>query len=160
MSLLSDLRSRFSGSTTATTNPDGGDTASEGGGAAPFKGYDRYDAQELFVKLHRYNQAELAEIEEYERANKNRIEVLQKLRYMRGAQPVEGYDAMEAEEVVTMLKTADPETIKRVRDYERKFAHRRPIMEMIAGIQSERRAAGPTEAVPAYQAGGGSHDKL
>jgi hypothetical protein len=159
MSLLSDLRSRFSGSTAPTPGPDAGEAAPKGT-SAPVEGYDRLDAQQLYAKLHRYNQAELAEIEDYERANANRIEVLQKLRYMRGAQPVEGYDAMSVEEVLAMLKTADPLTIKRVRDYERKFAHRRPIVEMIAGIQSERRAAGPTEAPPAYQAGGGSHDRL
>jgi hypothetical protein len=159
MGLLSDLRNRRSGSAPTPADPDSGEPASSAGGQAPVKGYDRLDAQQLYAKLHRYNQAELAEIEEYERANQNRIEVLQKLRYMRGSQPVEGYDDMPTEEIVTMLETADPATVKRVRDYERKFAGRRPIMEMIAGIQADRRAAGPSEPVPAYQAGGGSHPK-
>ena len=33
---------------------------------------------------------------DYEREHQNRLEVMQKLRYMRGAQPLPGYDEMAA----------------------------------------------------------------
>ena len=50
--------------------------------------------------------------------------MLDKLRWMRGSEPMPGYDALSTEEVVTALGEADLKTIKKVRSYERKFANR------------------------------------
>ena len=49
---------------------------------------------------------------------------MDKLRWMRGSEPMPGYDALSVEEIVTALSAADSTTIKKVRSYERKFANR------------------------------------
>jgi hypothetical protein len=41
--------------------------------------------------------------------------VLDKLRYMRGSEPLPGYDALSPEEIATALSGADAETVKAVR---------------------------------------------
>jgi hypothetical protein len=46
--------------------------------------------------------------------------VLDKLRYMRGGEPLPGYDALTTEEIAKALAGAEAETVKAVRDYERK----------------------------------------
>ena len=60
-------------------------------------------------------------METYERAHGNRPAVLEKLRYMRGTEPLPGYDALTPEQIAEALAGADAETVKAVRDYERKF---------------------------------------
>ncbi len=102
------------------------------------KGYDKLDSKQLMPRLHGCSQAELDAVGAYERSHLNRVEVLNKLRYM----------------------SADMPTIKAVRAYERKFAHRPEVVEFVAGLHRERLANTPKKPVPAYQAGGGSHDKL
>ena len=42
-----------------------------------------------------------------------------KLRYMRGSDPLPGYDALSPDEIATALSGAEVETVKAVRDYER-----------------------------------------
>ena len=149
----SDRSSQPAGSTEAGTGLD------EQGGA-PIKGYDRLDVQKLNASLHRYSQAQLTAIEDYERANQDREEVLNKLRFMRGAQPLEGYDDMTPEQIIASLDGADVTTIKNIRDYERKFANRKEVVDAVAAAKSADRAARPVEKPPAYQAGGGSHDSI
>ena len=46
-----------------------------------------------------FSQVELAAIETYERSHRNRPEVLDKLRYMRGSEPLPGYDALSPEQI-------------------------------------------------------------
>jgi len=57
-----------------------------------------------------------------------------KLRYMRGSDPLPGYDALSPDEIATALSGAEAETVKAVRDYERKFACRRQVMEEAARV--------------------------
>jgi hypothetical protein len=117
----------------------------------PFAGYDRLNVRELKRELSDRTQIELEAVESYERSHKDREAVLDKLRYLRGSEPFPGYDAMSAEEVVAALEKADLATIKRVRDYERKFANRRQVVEEVVRVHRERRATEPTIAAPAYQ---------
>ena len=58
------------------------------------------------------------------------------------------------------LGSADITTIKRIRDYERKFANRKEVIDAVTAAAHADRAARPAEKPPAYQAGGGSHDSL
>jgi hypothetical protein len=95
----------------------------------PIPGYDGLDVKKLFARLPELSQVELAAVETYERSHKDRSQVLDKLRYMRGSEPLPGYDALDSEEVVEALTSADTQTVKAVRDYERKFRHRRPVMD-------------------------------
>jgi len=130
------------------------------GNGAPFQGYDKIDSRKLMASFNSYSQAQLDSIDEYERANQNREEVLNKLRFMRGAQPLEGYDDLAAEQVIASLDGADIGTIKRIRDYERKFANRKEVIDAVTAAAHADRLARPVEKPPAYQAGGGSHDSI
>lgn len=77
--------------------------------------------------------------------------MLNKLRYMRGSEPFEGYDALSTEEILASLRNADLATIKGVRGYERKFANRPRVLDEVARVHRERRATQPASAAPAYQ---------
>ena len=106
------------------------DAAADGSSAAddlPLPGYDRLKLGEIIARLPRYTQVELTAVESYERTHANRVDVLNKLRYLRGPEPVAGYDTLEPEEIVAGLRHADEPTLKRVREYERKF-HRRDVV--------------------------------
>jgi hypothetical protein len=95
----------------------------------PFSGYDKLDDKEIGARLSELSQVELAALETYERAHKDRPEVLAKLRYMHTSEPLPGYDALSPEQIVEALADADAETVKAVRDYERKFGNRQQVME-------------------------------
>jgi hypothetical protein len=55
--------------------------------------------------------------------------VLDKFRHMRRSDPLPGYDALSPDEIATALSGADAETVNALRDYKRKFACRRQVME-------------------------------
>ncbi len=117
----------------------------------PFAGYDRLDARQVVEALSEHSQLELEAVESYERSHQNRLPVLDKLRYMRGREPLPGYDALSVEEILTALEEADLATIKKVRGYERKFAHRPDVLEEVARVHHRRQASRPASAAPAYQ---------
>ena len=112
----------------------------------PFDGYDRLNERHVLKTLPDHSQAELAVIEDYERSNKNRDAVLDKLRYMRGRQPMEGYDDLSAEKIVAALEDADLATIKDVRTYERKFANRPDVLAAVARVHHRYRGDNPLAA--------------
>ena len=103
------------------------DGSSAAGDELPLPGYDRLDVDEIVARLPRFSQAELTAVASYESAHGNRVDVLNKLRYLRGPEPVDGYDALEPGQIVAGLRHADNATLKRVREYERKF-HRRDVV--------------------------------
>jgi hypothetical protein len=100
----------------------------------PIPGYDRLDHKQVTEQPSQLSQVELAAVEAYERAHGGRRAVLDKLRYMRGREPLPGYDTLSPEEITGALAGADAGTVKDVRDYERKFAHRRKVMEEAARV--------------------------
>ena len=106
----------------------------------PIPGYDQLDAKEISDQLAQRSQVELASIETYELANANRSAVLHKLRYMRGGEPLPGYDALTTEQIATELAGADARTVRAVRDYERKFQHRRSVLDEALRVLPNSRA--------------------
>ena len=120
----------------------------------PFAGYDRAGEQQLIHGLSEHTQVELEAAESYERSHKQREAVLNKLRYLRGDEPLPGYDALDVEEVVAALEAASPEVIRKVRGYERKFQQRTRVLDEVVRIQHARRAAEPPRVVPGYLPGG------
>jgi len=113
----------------AETTPSSDTATAEG---PPIAGYDGLHEKELIAHFHELSQIELAEIEGYERAHLRRPVVLHKLRYMRGPEPVPGYDALEPNEIVRLLEQADTARIRAIRDYEGKFRGRRQVMNAAA----------------------------
>jgi len=100
--------------------------------AVPIPGYDELDGKQVNERLSQLTQVELAAVETYERAHEDRPVVLDKLRYMQGTEPLPGYDALTPEQIAEALAGADAETVRAVRDYERKFRHRQSVMEAAA----------------------------
>ena len=147
MTIFTTLRNRLS-----TPKASAGDSQGEISGSD----YDRLDARQVVDGLHLRSQVDLEAVESYERSHQNRVAVLDKLRYMRGSEPLPGYDALEMEEVLAVVKDADLPTIKKIRGYERKFANRAAVLELVLEVQHERIAAQPAAVVPAYQSLGGA----
>lgn len=132
MKILNALRARSSGREgTSVPLPEGGDPDDQ---PVPISHYDGQDPKKVNEQLPGLSQVELESVEEHERANKARPEVLAKLHYLRQREPVEGYDAMETTEVVKLLADADAQTVKAVRDYERKFARRNEVLTEAARV--------------------------
>lgn len=100
----------------------------------PFPDYDKLDDKELGARLPELSQVELAAVETYERSHKNRPTVLSKLHYMHTREPLPDYDTLSPEQIIEALAGADAETVKAVRDYERKFANRHQVMKEAARI--------------------------
>lgn len=144
---IRDLFSRVGrGHQTQTADPGHGRGDDE-----PFPGYDRADPKDLIGRLHEHSQAELEEIEAYERSHGNRTRVLNKLHYLRQAEPLPGYDDLSVEEIAAALEEADLVTIKHVRAYERTF-HNRPNVQEAVEVVRRRREEG--DAAPS---GAGYH---
>lgn len=100
--------------------------------------------------LSEHTQVELEAVESYERSHKARQPVFDKLRYLRGPEPLPGYDALGNEEIRAAVETADLATVKRVRAYERKFRNRPGVLEVVDRVRRARRKASPA-SVADYQ---------
>src|SRR4051794_21004443 len=115
-------------------DPGSAEASSADADRLPISGYDRLDDKQVGAQLPQLSQVELAAVETYERSHKERPEVLDKLRYMRTTEPLQGYDALSPEQIATALAGADAQTVKAVRDYERKFGHRKQVMDEAARV--------------------------
>ncbi len=160
MSLRDFMRDRFAqpgagrangsdGGATATAPADA--TAAPADAPVPYEGYESLDDREVVAGLSDHSQVELTAVDAYERSHKDRVPVLNKLRFLRRQEPVPGYDALGVEEIVALTATADVEILDRIRSYERNFANRPKVLEEVIERQRVLRAAKPKEAVPAYQ---------
>jgi hypothetical protein len=137
MSILNFLQKRLSGNDAHI----GGDAKGTGpdDGQLPIPGYDRISNKHLIAELSKHSQAELAAIETYEKSHKNRPPVFNKLRYLRGQEPLHGYDDLSVEEILADLKGADTEKLQKTRLYERKFQHRPDVLDEVATALREHR---------------------
>jgi glucose dehydrogenase len=113
--------------------------------AVPISDYDQLGDKEVGDRLSQLSQVELATVETYERAHRNRPAVLEKLRYMQGTEPLPGYDTLTTEQIAEALAGADAETVKAVRDYERKFQHRQSVLDEAARVLPASRASAGEE---------------
>jgi hypothetical protein len=111
----------------------------------PIPGYDQLKDKQIAGQLSQLSQVELAAVETYERAHAARPVVLDKLRYMRGSEPLPGYDALTSEQINRALAGADAETVKAVRDYERKFQHRQSVLDEAARVLPSSQASAGEE---------------
>jgi hypothetical protein len=107
----------------------------------PIAGYQGLKEKQIADQLSQLSQEELATVETYERAHEDRPVVLDKLRYMRGSEPLPGYDALTSEQIAGELARVDAETVKAVRDYERKFQHRQSVLDEAARVLPDSEAS-------------------
>jgi hypothetical protein len=149
MTFLETLRRRLSPSEPSASGGAAQDAAAEAG--QPFAGYDHLATRKVVGALSDHSQVELEAVEAYERAHKNREPVLDKLRYMRGSEPLPGYDALSVDEIIKALETDDKTTIKRIRAYERKFANRPDVLDAVDRARHRSKANLPAPPAPGYQ---------
>jgi len=97
--------------------------------------YERLAVWKLLRRLPELSQTEMAAVETYERAHGQRVAVLEKLRYLRGDEPLVGYDAMSPDEISAALKDADLASIDRVRFYERRLRNRVGVLADIERVR-------------------------
>jgi ferritin-like metal-binding protein YciE len=95
----------------------------------PIPRYGRLTADEVVAKLPELSQAELAQVETYERRKGKRTTVLARIDTLRGSEPWSGYDGQTVDEIRTRLGTADDPTAKAVREYERAHKDRAGVLE-------------------------------
>jgi hypothetical protein len=138
--ILEAIRQRRSGG-----SEHGTQAASSAGDRLPISDYDQLGEKQVRDHLAQLSQVELAAVETYERAHGSRPVVLDKLRYMRGSEPLPGYDALTPEQIAEALAGADAETIRGVRDYERKFRHRQSVLTEAARILPTSQASAREE---------------
>jgi hypothetical protein len=122
-------------------NPSAADPAGAGATGdteSLIAGYDRLDARRVVAQLPQRSQSELAAIEAHERSHRDRPEVLSKLRYLRGDEPLPGYDTLDPRQISTALDDADLDTAKRVREYERKFKRRSSVLDAVNRARAAR----------------------
>lgn len=110
----------------------------------PIEGYDRLDLVDLFAAFRKSSQTDLTRVEAYERAHQDRRPVLDKLRYLRGREPVAGYDAMAPDEILASLADADIPVLHDARGYETKLRHRPEVLEGLGDLRRARRAGDGT----------------
>jgi hypothetical protein len=137
MTFFNALQKRFSGrdapvAASGATGPDEGE---------PIPGYDRISNKNLIAELSKHSQTELTAIDAYERSHKNRTPVFDKLRYLRGREPFEGYDDLSVKETLARLEGADMPTLQRTRGYERKFQRRPDLLDEVADALHKGRPA-------------------
>jgi len=102
-------------------------------------GYDRLAVRKIIVRLPQLSQKQMAAVESYERAHGQRMVVLEKLRYLRGDEPLPGYDALSADEIAAALRDADLTGLDRVRFYERRLQNRQSVLVEIERLRASLR---------------------
>jgi hypothetical protein len=100
----------------------------------PIDRYDELDGKQLIPQLSHLSQVELAALEAHERSHRERPAVLNRVRWLRGSEPLPGYDALESVEIVRALAGADAATVQAVRSYERHHRDRRDVRAEIARV--------------------------
>src|SRR3954453_2265566 len=90
--------------------------------------YDQLSADEIVRRLPEVSQVDLAKIDAYERRNRNRSTVLDRVDSLRGDEPWPGYDELNASDVVSALSDATDERLESVRTYERSHKDRATVL--------------------------------
>jgi hypothetical protein len=95
---------------------------------APWPDYDALNAGQVVARLSEVPQRELAAVAGYERANRNRRSVLERVDALRADEPWPGYDDEDAEAILRRVRgggrLAGP-----VRDYEARHRRRVAVLE-------------------------------
>jgi hypothetical protein len=95
---------------------------------APWPGYDELNAGQVVARLSELPQRELGAVDAYERANRNRRSVLERLDALTAEEPWPGYDDEEPDAILRRVRRGGP-VASRVRDYEARHRRRVPVLE-------------------------------
>jgi hypothetical protein len=100
----------------------------------PIARFDQLDGKQVIPVLSQLSQVALAAVEAHERSHRDRPVVLNRLRWLRGSEPLPGYDALDSDEIIRALADADAATVKAVRSYERHHRDRREVRAEVARV--------------------------
>jgi hypothetical protein len=139
MTILDRLRNRWSRRETGA--PGSAEAGSADKQRLPIARYDQLERKQVFPQLSQLSQVELATIEAYERSHRARPVVLNRLRWLRGTEPLPGYDALDSDEIVRALAGANAATVKAVRSYERHHRDRREVRAEVARVMPTAKAS-------------------
>lgn len=120
----------------------------------PIPGYDHMSVHDLLASMHTHTQAQMEAIREYEAKHKNRKAIFDKLDYMQGPEPWEGYDEMSEDQILERLAGSEDSTVTRVRDYEHKFYGRPRILDLAMGMHRKTMDEAPPRDLPPFKPGG------
>jgi hypothetical protein len=107
----------------------GSSSSSAAGSDLPISGYDDLTAVEINDRLPSLSQADLAAIDEYERAHDDRSTVTGRIETLRADQPWRGYDDQTVVEIRKALTGADEATVAEVRKYEAGHKNRQGVLD-------------------------------
>ena len=136
-----NMSHRHRGSPDGAPVSKGQGSSSDSSRLPPFAGYERLDAGELVADLSTHSQVELTAIETFESSHRHRTAVLNKLRYLRGSEPIPDYDGLDPEALAAVIRNSDDATLVRVRTYERKFQNRAEVLDPVADALRAHRVA-------------------
>lgn len=91
-------------------------------------GYDDLTVGEIVGRLRSLTQAELADVDAYERRHQNRSGITDRIGKLSGDEPWPGYDQLTVAEVVAVLDEGDEDRVRRVRAYERDHKDRAGVL--------------------------------
>ena len=124
-------------------DPGSAEASSPDEGGLPITNYAKLDPKQLRPQLSPLTQVELAAIETYELSHEARSVVLNRLHWLKGSEPVPGYDALDTPAIVELLSDADTATLKAVREYERRHRDRHEVRAEVArGLPTAHASAG------------------
>ena len=103
--------------------------ATAAGDELPIADYDRLNAGQGVTRLSDLTQLEWRTVAAYERRNRKRRSVLERIDALEADEPWAGYDEADAEAVIERLRGADDATVARVRDYEGRHRRRVGVLE-------------------------------
>src|SRR5690242_2571281 len=95
---------------------------------APWPGYDELNVGQVVARLSELSQRELAGVAAYERANRNRRSVLERVDALTAEEPWPGYDDEDPEAILRRVRGGG-RMASRVRDYEARHRRRVPVLE-------------------------------
>jgi hypothetical protein len=121
--------------------PDSAEASSADEQRLPIARYDQLDGKQLIPRLSQLSQVELAAVDAHERSQRARPVVLNRLRWLKGSQPLPRYDTLDPDEIIDALAYADAATVKAVRAYERHHRNRRDVLAHAARVLPTARAS-------------------
>jgi ferritin-like metal-binding protein YciE len=93
------------------------------------RGYDQLTVDEINAKLPELSQAELAEVDSYERRNQDRVTVLNRVETLRGDEPWPGYDELTVTEIDKALAGRSDDQVRALRTYEAAHKNRTGVIK-------------------------------
>ncbi|MBE2314610.1 DUF892 family protein [Solirubrobacter sp. CPCC 204708] len=95
----------------------------------PIARYDSLTADEITSRLPELSQIDLAKVDSYERRERSRSTVLNRIDTLRGNEPWPGYDELNVADIQSRLADGDDDVAEQVRAYERAHKNRAGVVQ-------------------------------